>query len=135
MARLKAHEKVVFERLFDRDGYVLNFSNQTFAEFFREYGIDIEGQKYQFNGTSKMKRLRAFWEIEPDNVVGTVLNGLLEYACVVNDVDSKDRASAVNIISRLNGKATSPVESYDNEHEFLGQKFSAIDWTRLNVDI
>ena len=73
MAGLKSHEKVVFERLFDRGGYVLNFTNHTFAEFFREHGIDIENQKYRFNGDSKMKRLRAFWEIEPDDVVGIVI--------------------------------------------------------------
>ena len=66
MSSLRMLEKVVFEKLFDRGGYVLNFKDKTYKEYFNEYGIDIEYQKYRRYGTSKMKRLRAFWEIEDD---------------------------------------------------------------------
>jgi len=55
------------------------FSNNTFAEFFRKTAnIDIYAHKYAFNGDSKAKRLRAFWEIEPDTLVGKILSELLE---------------------------------------------------------
>ena len=83
---------------------MLDFNNQTYAEFFRENGIDIDNDKYQFNGTSKMKRLRAFWEIEPDDVVGKVMEALLQYACVVENVNEGDRIKAIEIIHRLQGK-------------------------------
>ena len=78
MSSLKAHEKVIFEKLFDRNGYVLNFNDRTYAEFFREHGINIDAEKYRINGTSKMRRLRAFWEVESDAVVAKVLTALLE---------------------------------------------------------
>jgi Restriction endonuclease len=42
-------------------GYVLDFSNQTYSEFFwNELGIDIDDQKYCDIGTSKGKRLRSY---------------------------------------------------------------------------
>ena len=63
MADLKFNEKQLFEKLFDRDGYVLDFSDRTFKEFFSDFNINIEDKKYYKNGTSKMKRLRAFWDI------------------------------------------------------------------------
>lgn len=79
MSSLKAIEKRVFEDLFGMaSGYVLDFSNNTFAEFFRKTAnIDIYAPKYDFNGDSKAKRLRAFWETELDALVGKVLSELL----------------------------------------------------------
>jgi hypothetical protein len=42
-------------------GYVLNFSDRTFSEFFDdEFGINIYDEKYRFNGSSKAKHMRAF---------------------------------------------------------------------------
>src|SRR5436309_10500237 len=42
-------------------GYVLDFSNKTFAEFFtEELGINIDDPRYDAEGTSKGKRLRYF---------------------------------------------------------------------------
>src|SRR3989338_918374 len=101
MSALKAHEKVIFEKLFDKGGYVLDFTDRTYAEFFREHGIDINAKKYQFNGTSKMKRLRAFWEIEPDIIVSKVLAALLEYANAIKQVAVADREKAIAVINRL----------------------------------
>ena len=46
MANLKFSEKQLFEKLFDRSGYVLNFSDRTFKEFFRDFNINIEDNKY-----------------------------------------------------------------------------------------
>jgi hypothetical protein len=61
------------------NGYVLDFDNMTFGEFFRgEAGVDIYSDKYASYGTSKAKRMRAFWELEPDQLVGKVLNALID---------------------------------------------------------
>jgi hypothetical protein len=134
MSNLKAHEKIVFEKLFDRGGYVLDFTDRTFAEFFREHGIDIDADKFRFNGTSKMKRLRAFWEIEPDSVVGHVSEALLEYACIVEPVDKTYQAKAMAIIDRLVGKSSVKPNEPKTEQDFLKQEFSKLDLTKLNID-
>ena len=104
MSSLKSYEKIIFEKLFDRGGYVLDFNDRTFAEFFREFSININLPKYQINGTSKMKRLRAFWEIEPDTIVGNVFDGLLKCAEAIQPVSEADKTKAQEIINRLLGK-------------------------------
>ncbi len=134
MSQLKTYEKIIFERLFDRGGYVLNFSDKTFSEFFREHGIDINNQKYQFNGPSKMKRLRAFWEIESDATVAKVLSALLEYACAVEKIDSADQAKAASILSRLAGKSSIIDQPAQTQEDFLKQVFSDLKLARLNID-
>lgn len=134
MSTLKAHEKVIFEKLFDRGGYVLNFNDHTYAEFFREHGINIDADRYRVNGSSKMRRLRAFWEIESDAIVAKVLTAMLEYACAVEKVDSADRAKAVSILSRLSGKAPNTEQSAQTQEDFLKQVFSDLKLARLSID-
>lgn len=47
MSSLKDIEKRYFEKLFGMSsGYVLDFSNATFGEFFRRYNVNIHGPKY-----------------------------------------------------------------------------------------
>lgn len=127
-------EKKIFERLFDRSGYVLDFNDRTYSEFFREYQINIDSDKYLINGQSKMKRLRAFWEIENDLLVGKILNGLLEYAQVIGSVSEPDLKAAKHIISRLLGQAAVKPKTELSEDEFLQQSFSKLDLTRLELD-
>lgn len=134
MSQLKAHEKIVFEKLFDRGGYVLHFTDRTFSEFFREHGIDIDLQKYRLNGSSKMKRLRAFWEIEPDPLVGRVLDALLKCAEASEGVADNDRRIASEIIGRLTGKPVSASESSSNEQDFLAKQYLHLNLARLNID-
>lgn len=52
----------LIDDLFDMGGgYVLDFSDRTFATFFREeLGVDIDNPHYSAEGTSKAKRLRYF---------------------------------------------------------------------------
>ena len=131
MSSLKMHEKAIFEKLFNRGGYVLDFNDSAFAEFFREHGINIEANKYHINGRSKMKRLRAFWKIEPDSIVGQVLHYLLKYACNIGAVDSNDKNRAEKIISRLQGVR----QNNENERDaFLKQEFKDISIDRLNLN-
>lgn len=131
MSSLKMHEKNILERLFDRGGYVLSFSNRTFSEFFHENGIDIYAEKYNFNGGSKMKRLRAFWEIESDQTTGKLLNALLEYACVTKSVSDENRKAGQTVIDRLLNKTSHE----KTEKDFLSTDYSSIDINKLNLDI
>lgn len=133
MSSLKTHEKVIFEKLFDRGGYVLNFSDPTYAEFFREHGVNIDADKYRVNGASKMKRLRAFWEIESDNLVSKILAALLEYANAIEQVAAGDRDKAMAVINRLAGK-TSNTGTAATPDDFLKQEFSNLNLARLNID-
>lgn len=133
MSTLKAHEKVIFEKLFDRGGYVLDFTDRTYSEFFREHSIDIDSQKYQVNGSSKMKRLRAFWEIEPDVLVSKILAALLEYANAIKQVADGDRGKALVVINRLAGKVFN-AETDTTPVDFLKYVFSDLKLVRLNID-
>ncbi|MCZ0933363.1 MAG: hypothetical protein OXJ52_09470, partial [Oligoflexia bacterium] len=134
MSQLKMHEKKLFEKLFDRGGYVLDFNDRTFVEFFRDHGINIEKEKYRFNGRSKMKRLRAFWEIESDNVVGKVLQSLLEYACVVEAVNPNEKKIANSIINKLQGESPEQKTEKVIESEFLKREFTDISLQKLELD-
>lgn len=61
-------------------GYVLDFTNQTFQEFFVDcVGIDIYDDKYAGSGDSKANRMRTLWRMEPNHIVAKVLNALPEY--------------------------------------------------------
>jgi hypothetical protein len=78
MADLTPFEKRKLERALGmRSGYVLNFNNKTFCEFFLDCcGIDIYNEKYNFSSGSKANRMRAFWELESNYLVAEVLDTL-----------------------------------------------------------
>ena len=128
MANLKFNEKQIFEKLFNRNGSVLDFSDRTFKEFFNDFNINIEDSKYYKNGPSKMNRLRTFWEIDTDKPVGEVINALLEYANNIGDIDDRGKQQAQSYINKL-------LDSNESaEDEFLRQEFSKIDLTLLNLE-
>jgi hypothetical protein len=80
MVQLKHFEKRILEDALDMGGgYVLNFSDRTFAEFFDDHGITIYQEKYGFNGPSKAKHMRAFIEVEDAFTVCRVLRQLWEH--------------------------------------------------------
>ena len=76
MSSLTEVEKRCFEELFGmRSGYVLDFSDRSFSEFFRStLQFDIDG----YGPASKAKRLRWFWESEADAPVSRILDELLK---------------------------------------------------------
>ena len=103
MSSLTGADKRLFEEVFGMGkGKVLNFTKPSFERFFIDYGIDILGDKYDFHGPSKAKRLRAFWDIEPDEHVGRVLLGLLE-SSVVLEHDSAEFRKCHAIAAILSG--------------------------------
>ena len=77
-------------------GYVLDFSDRTFGEFvFEAIEIDIHDEKYTSEGTSKAKKLRMFWKMEPDHIVGKLLLALIEHGeSLSNEEDAARRALA-----------------------------------------
>ncbi|HHH55326.1 MAG TPA: hypothetical protein ENK91_16825, partial [Bacteroidetes bacterium] len=91
MSTLKFGEKKLFEKIFDmNDGYLLDFSNARLQEFLNDFEIDLGSDKYNKYGSSKAKRFRAFWEVEPDEIVTPVLKGLLDYSILNSDITAKD---------------------------------------------
>ncbi|MEZ8533753.1 TIR domain-containing protein [Vibrio cyclitrophicus] len=60
-------------------GHLLDFSHRTLAEFFEDYSIDIDETQYQVGSGSKANRMRGFWQVSSDMIVGRVLKGLIDY--------------------------------------------------------
>jgi len=121
-----------------QSGYVLDYSDATFGEFFSRYKTDIHGKKYQTYGTSKAKKMRAFWEQEADPLVGQVLSEMLdsyEADCDLNgrEVDAAVLKKARDIVSRLAGKSAPP-ESAQSDDEFLHREFSIPNIQKLPIE-
>lgn len=137
MSSLKMLEKGCFEELFGMStGYVLDFSNRTFAEFFREsVQVNIYDDKYAVNGDSKARRLRAFWEIEGDVVVGKALADLLDYWRYKNpqpaEQDKARAQRAEQVVVRLVGRQVKPE---DSQEEFLKRQFGELSLKKIQVD-
>jgi len=83
MAELNRLDKIKLERVFDMGGgYVLDYSNRTFEDFFIEtLHIEIYHEKYENEyGGSKANRLREFWKKESNYIVGKCIIELLDYS-------------------------------------------------------
>ena len=93
-------------------GYVLDFSDRTYGDFFADFGIDIHGdERYLISGTSKAKKMRAFWEQDEDAIVANVLNALLDLIETNRDLGRHNHDPIVlkkcrDIASRLSGKTS-----------------------------
>jgi hypothetical protein len=80
MSSLKPSERLKFERLFGMgSGYVLDFSNRTFENFFISMlDINIYDGSIADSSLSKANLLRAFWEKGEDSKVAKVNSELLK---------------------------------------------------------
>jgi hypothetical protein len=126
MSDLSSIEKRKLERLLGMgSGYVLNFSDRTFSEFFEEHaGIDIDSARYKVRGTSKANRLRAFWAAEPDHIVAKVISAMIGQGVEDRSLSDDEalRDDARRIIVRLS--QSSPVAEIEalsatvNEKDF-----------------
>lgn len=104
MADLNSRDRRKLEKLLDMGGgYVLNFSNRTFAEFFIEFvGRDIDLERYHVRGSSKANRLRTFWDLEPNHVVAKALAEIITQAEDENiQLDRQLLEECRTIIARL----------------------------------
>ena len=138
MSSLTDIDKRYLERILAmQSGYVLDYNDATFGEFFKRHKIDIHGRKYQTYGTSKAKKLRAFWEQEPDTVVAPILSEMLESyeaACDLNgrDVDSGVLVKCREIVELLSGKPR--VTTSETIESFLEMEFSIPNIPKLPVE-
>lgn len=143
MSSLTDIEKRYFENLLGMgSGYVLDYSDQTFAEFFNSHRIQIHGAKYQTYGSSKAKKLRSFWEQEPDALVGKVLSDLLdayEAICSLNgqQSDAAVLGKARGIVARLEGRPTAapaPASTAQTVDDFLHSEFTIPNIQKLPIE-
>jgi hypothetical protein len=76
MTKLKNYQREGIRNWFcPEPGYVLDFSNRTFAEFFEDhFDINIYADAFSEKGTSKFNRLLAFIELSPPHLVIELLN-------------------------------------------------------------
>lgn len=139
MSTLTDIEKRYLEKLLGmQSGFVLDYSDPKFGEFFRRYKIDIHGSQYQSYGSSKAKKMRAFWESEPDDLVGKVLAEMLESYEADCDLNSRpmdapllDKSRA--IVGRLSGK-TAPAAPAATVDDFLHREFAVPSVRKLPVE-
>lgn len=99
------------------DGYVLNFSDKTFAEFFAdELNVDINDDIYYAEGSSKAKRLRYYLKQADTETAVKSLHALWEHREAFRqlrgnpDEVSNAQGRLLGVIDRLRGNK-SPAES------------------------
>lgn len=120
MNQLMAVELKVVDELFGMgSGYVLDFTNATFDDFFRcEVGVDIYDDAYALGSGSKGKRLRAFLTIGQPRAIVRAITSLWEYRETARigrgdpETVTKARARLSAIVERLGG---APLPSFDLE--------------------
>jgi hypothetical protein len=116
VTNIRPIDMVILDNLFEMGGgYVLNFSNKTFSEFFAgELNIDIDDQKYDRDGTSKGKRLKCFLQTVDRETVIRTLNALWEYREAVRLRFSQEEkvqnahGQFLQVIDRIKGVAPAP---------------------------
>lgn len=105
--RIRPIDLQLIDHLFGMGGgYVLDFVDRTFAEFFsEELGININDSRYSTEGTSKAKRLRYFLKsCTPQMRIRTLL-ALWEYRETV-----RRRKGAEELIANAEGEFFSLIE-------------------------
>lgn len=140
MAKLSYSEKEAIENLLDmQGGYVSDFTNRQFADFmFSTYKVQIYADKYAAYGNSKANRLRAFWDLESDIVVGKILKELVQ-----REVRRKqkyrvaDYNLACETVNRLLNIQKSPQKEdivKTDEEIFLEKEFKNLKLFELKID-
>ena len=111
-ANIRSMDIPIIDRVFGMEGgYVLDFSNRTFADFFhQELGVDIDNPRWSAQGGSKAKRLRYYLRQADRNTALNTLNALWEYrqASTVTadypELEDSVRSAYFRIIGRLGGQ-------------------------------
>lgn len=112
MSNIRSIDMMFLDDIFDMgSGYVLNFSDRTFAQFFaEELNVDIGAPVYAKNGGSKAKRLRCFLQaVDKPSVVRT-LKALWEYREALRQRSGQEEkvknahGLLLTLINRLEGR-------------------------------
>ena len=124
-------------------GYVLDFSDRTFGEFFAEHRVQIDEPRYSQQGTSKAKRLRYFLRTTAVPLTGKILGALLEHRLVSkpDGIADAELAVYINTVERLGGsvppelkKAPAPPQPPTTEAELLRLVFRPEIFAKLPVE-
>ena len=119
------HDMPIIDKVFEMEGgYVLDFSNRTFAEFFQdELDINIDDSRWAAQGESKAKRLRYYLRQADRETALDTLNALWEYrvaSSVTADypiLEGSVREAYFRIIKRLEGKPPEPAVPNGTDRE------------------
>ena len=122
MTILTAVETKIALELFESGGHVLDFSNATYAAFFRsEVGVDIYDDAYAIYGTSKGKRLRAFCEKAQPAGVRKILSSLWAYRQTMFRISGETDPLIKNLPDKLiMGKGQPVAHGSDSHGETAG---------------
>lgn len=112
MPNIRSIDMLFLEDLLDMgSGYVLNFSDRTFSQFFaEELNCDIDNPAYAVKGRSKGKRLRCFLQTVDISTVVRTLKALWEYREAVRlrnqqqETVENAEGRLLALINRLEGK-------------------------------
>jgi hypothetical protein len=119
MANLRMLDIQVIDDLFQRPndpGYVLDFSDRTFAMFFaQELNVDIDDPVYSKDGKSKLRRLKCYLRTVDNEAATRTLNALWDYRELRRKREGRDErvgnahSQLLQLLSRISGKS-----SHDN---------------------
>jgi uncharacterized protein (TIGR02391 family) len=109
MSGLSIAHKTYLESVLNMvSGYVLDFSDSRFANFFRDLDIDIyDAESYPGFGNSKANRMRAFWRSESDIKVAGSLHALADYLSAKKDLGELEGGITDEQVSRIHEIARS----------------------------
>jgi len=118
MSDLTFVEKRKLEQLLGMSsGYVLDFSNKTFAEFVLDYtGLNIFSPRYDYASGSKANRLRAFWQKEDNHVVGKLMSAMLDYIGETTPTAEVCRSIVARLLNGATGASKTAVSKQDLFH-------------------
>lgn len=132
MAKISLIDKKLIEEVLQMgSGYVLDFTDTTFFQFFKEFSVNIQSEKYYEYGTSKAKRLRAFLEKENEVLVAEVLEELFTLAIRIQKLDGERQEHLKGIISKMKREKISVTEF--NQILFEEEKFIAKEINQLDL--
>lgn len=124
--KLKSVDVRLLDEIFEMGGgYVLDFSNRTFSEFFvEELGVDIDNPCYAVDGGSKAKRLRCYLRQASTNEIVKVLLALWDYRESIRrrsgQVETMEVAKSefYLLIEKLGGKAPESINRNTTKTSF-----------------
>lgn len=146
MSQLKTNEKQILEKLFQMGGgYVLNFSDRTITEFFKDnLQVDFYSSDFNYGSGSKANRMRGFWAAAPDSLVAKSIRELIEYIrfqilleeLAADDFPDALVERALQVAEKLDGGAVSPAMHFNatGDEEFLKKEFDDLELSQLGLD-
>ena len=130
MSNLTFTEKRKLEQLLGmKTGYVLDFSDRTFAEFVSDAtGRNIFDERYNYASGSKANRLRAFWQKEDNATVGKLMGEMLNYSEQAGPLAEVCRLIVARLLQDGNPITPAQTQAQNKQQEALDLKRSQVLW-------